>query len=111
MIHLSLISDALAQAEPAQKPNVLLQMLPLGVLIVVFYFLLIRPQMRRSRQHRDMITQLKVGDEVITSGGMLGIVREIGDNFIALEIGEKTAIKVQKSAVNTLVPKGTMKNL
>jgi preprotein translocase subunit YajC len=76
---------------------------------VIFYFMLIRPQMKQAKEHRKLLENLSKGDEVVTSGGLLGRVSEIGDNFIVLEVARETEIKVQKHAVSALMPKGTIK--
>jgi len=76
---------------------------------VVFYFMLIRPQMKQAKEHRKLLENLNKGDEVVTTGGLLGKIIEIGDNFIVLEIAKETEIKVQKHAVSALMPKGTIK--
>lgn len=103
-----LVSPAYAQTA-AQSPNALMQFLPLGVLVVLFYFMLIRPQMKRSREAKDMLSKLAKGDEVITSGGVAGRITEIGEVFVTLEVAANTGIKVQKSAVSTVLPKGSLK--
>lgn len=81
------------------------------VFFVIFYFMLMRPQMKQAKEHKKLIENLGKGDEVVTSGGMLGKITEIGDNFIVLEIARETEVKVQKHAVTALLPKGTMKGL
>jgi len=77
---------------------------------VIMYFLMIRPQMKRTKEHRAMIEKLAVGDEVITNGGIAGVVRAIGDSFLTLEIAERVEIRVQKGAVGNVLPKGTLKS-
>jgi preprotein translocase subunit YajC len=79
------------------------------ILIGAFYFLLIRPQTKRAKEHKQMVETLKKGDEVVTGGGVLGRIIEIGENFIQVEIAESVQIKVQKQAVSSLMPKGTLK--
>lgn len=107
-----LISDAWAQSAPAAaQPSLMAQMLPLVLLLVVFYFLLIRPQMKRAKEHRNMLGALAKGDEVVTSGGVIGKVREIGENLIVVEIADKVEIRVQKQAVTSVLPKGSMQSL
>ena len=103
-----LMSPAYAQAAP-QAPNVVMQFAPLIFLIVLFYFMLIRPQMKRSREVKDMLGKLAKGDEVITTGGLTGVVRELGENFITVEIADTVAVKMQRSAVASVLPKGTLK--
>ena len=77
--------------------------------MAVFYFLLIRPQQKRAKEHQALLSKLAAGDEVITTGGVLGRVTEVGDSFVTVEIAEGVRIKVQKSQVTQLVPKGTYK--
>lgn len=103
-----LISPAHAQAA-AQQPSALMQFLPLIVLVVLFYFMLIRPQMKRTREHRDMLTKLSKGDEVITNGGVAGRITDIGEVFVTVEVATNVGIKVQKSAIGSVLPKGSLK--
>ena len=81
------------------------------IFFVIFYFMLIRPQTKQAKEHRQMVESLSKGDEIVTTGGMLGRINKIGDNFIAIEIASNTEIKVQKNAVSAVMPKGTMKGL
>ena len=81
------------------------------VFFVIFYLLLIRPQQKQAKEHKQMIEELSKGDEVVTSGGVLGRINKIGDNFIFLEIAENLEIKVEKHAVARVMVKGTIKNL
>lgn len=106
-----LISDAWAEAAPAapQDPG-LMGFVPLIVIFVLFYFLLIRPQMKRAKDHRKMVEALAKNDEVVTSGGLLGKVVDVGESFLTVEIAEGVRVKVQKNAVTSLVPKGTTKS-
>lgn len=103
------MSPAFAQAAAQQQPNLLVQFGPLIFLIVLFYFLLIRPQMKRSKEHRDMLGKLAKGDEVVTSGGLTGVVRDLGENFITVEIADNVPVKMQRSAIVSVLPKGTLK--
>ena len=106
-----LISSANAQAAGAAPGgNPLLQMLPLVLIFVVFYFLLIRPQAKRAKEHKAMVAALAVGDEVVTSGGILGRVTETGDQFLTVEVAEGVRVKVQRHTVGAILPKGTLKN-
>ena len=105
-----LISPAYAQTAQ-QAPNALLQFAPLLFLLVLFYFMLIRPQMKRGKEHRDMLGKLAKGDEVVSSGGLAGVVREIGENYLTIEIADGVAVKLQKSAIASVLPKGTLKAL
>jgi preprotein translocase subunit YajC len=84
--------------------------LPLILLFVVFYFLMIRPQMKRQKEHRNMVSALSKGDEVVTNGGIAGRVEEVGESFITVEIAPNVMIKLQKGAVQQVLPKGTLKS-
>ena len=106
------ISSALAQqsAPPPGRPQQgVLGLLPLLVMIAVFFALFIWPQFRRQRQQRKMIDSLAKGDEVITSGGLAGRIVEVGEPFLEVEIADRTVVRIQKSAVSTVLPKGTLK--
>ena len=106
-----LISNAYAQAaDAAAQPNPLVSFLPLLVLFAVFYFMLIRPQMKRAKEQRTMIAALAKGDEVVTNGGIAGRIDELGDSFVSLEIAPNVKIKLQKSAITLVLPKGTLKS-
>lgn len=104
------ISSAHAQAAGAAQPNPLMQMLPLVLIFVVFYFLLIRPQTKRAKEHRAMVAALAVGDEVVTGGGLLGKVTEVSDQFLTVEIADGVAVKIQRHTVQSVLPKGTLKS-
>jgi preprotein translocase subunit YajC len=104
-----LISSAWAQAGGAQ-PNAFMQLLPLVLIFVVFYFLLIRPQAKRAKEHKAMVAALGVGDEVATAGGILGKVTETGDQFLTVEVADGVRVKVQRHTVGAVLPKGTLKN-
>ncbi|NCT67316.1 MAG: preprotein translocase subunit YajC [Rhodanobacteraceae bacterium] len=104
------ISNAYAQAAGAPPAaNPLVQFLPLIVLFGVFYFMLIRPQMKRAKEQRAMIGALSKGDEVLTNGGLLGRVEDIADQFVTLEIAAGVSVKLQKQAITAVLPKGTLK--
>jgi len=106
----SLIPDAMAQAAGAGPQGGGLSMfVMMGLFVVIFYFLLIRPQQKKQKEHQAMLSKLASGDEVVTTGGIVGKITEITDNFITLEIAEGTRIKVQRFHVTSLVPKGTLK--
>ena len=79
--------------------------------MVLFYFCLIRPQSKRQKEHKKLISDLQKGEEILTSGGILGKVTNIKDDFITLEIAKDVSLKIQKSAVQTIMPKGTIKDL
>jgi preprotein translocase subunit YajC len=106
-----LISDAHAQAAGAASGGAggMSQILVLVVFVVVFYFLLIRPQQKRAKEHQAMLSKLATGDEVVSAGGILGRVTDIGDSFVTIEIADGVRIKVQRSQITSLVPKGTYK--
>jgi preprotein translocase subunit YajC len=105
-----LISSASAQAAGGSQPNAFVQLLPLVLIFVVFYFLLIRPQAKRAKEHKAMVAALGVGDEVATAGGILGKVTEAGDQFLTLEVAEGVRVKVQRHTVTSVLPKGTLKS-
>ena len=104
-----LIADAIAQDGAAQQPNLFSSLLPLILIFGVFYFLLIRPQMKRAKEHRNLVAGLSKGDEVVTTGGLLGRITEVGDSFVTVELTDNVHVKVQKHAVASVVPKGTIK--
>lgn len=81
------------------------------IFFAIFYFLVIRPQMKQQKEHKKMVEALGKGDEVVTSGGLLGKINQVGDNFILLEVTNGTEVKVQKNAVSAVMPKGTVKSL
>jgi len=103
------ISSAWAQAAPAQ-PDALTSFIPLILIFVVFYFLLIRPQSKRAKEHRKMVSELKAGDEVVTSGGVLGRVTEAGEQFLKVEVADGVVLKIQRNTVSMVMPKGTFKS-
>ncbi|MEN8216043.1 MAG: preprotein translocase subunit YajC [Pseudomonadota bacterium] len=106
-----LIQNAWAQAGQGQPADAgLINLVMLIVLFVVFYFLLIRPQTKRAKEHKQMVESLAKGDEVVTNGGLLGKITSLGDNFVVLEVDSDTHLKVQRQAIATVMPKGTMKN-
>lgn len=106
------IADAFAQAGGAGTPtsNPLVGFLPLIVIFVLFYFLLIRPQSKKQKEHRQMLEALGAGDEVVTGGGLLGKIVAVGEQFVTVEFADGVQMKVQKSTIAAVVPKGTLKN-
>ena len=104
------INNAYAQAAAPAGSGVG-SMFMFGMLFVVFYFFLIRPQMKQAKEHKTMVESLSKGDEVVTTGGMLGRINKVGDNFLVLEIAKDIEVKVQKNAVSATLPKGTSKTL
>jgi preprotein translocase subunit YajC len=104
-----LISPAWAQAAGSPSGSPLMTVLPLLLIFVVFYFLLIRPQSKRAKEHREMVAKVAAGDEVVTTGGLLGRISEVGEHFVTLQVSSGVAIQVQKFQIAQLVPKGTYK--
>ena len=106
------ISEAIAQTTaPAAggTESSLLGMLPLVLMFVVLYLVMIRPQMKRQKEHKAMIEALAKGDEVVTAGGMLGRVTKMGETYVSLEVGNNVEVQVQRSSVVQVLPKGTLK--
>ncbi len=102
-----LIANAYAQ-DAAAQPGALQQFLPLILIFIVFYFLLIRPQMKRAKEHKQLVANLSKGDEVVTNGGLLGRITNLDDSFATLEVADGVRIKLQRHAVASVMPKGTM---
>ena len=101
---------ASAHAQDAAQPGGLMSFLPLIIIFVIFYFLLIRPQMKRAKEHKKLVSELGNGDEVVTNGGLLGRITEVGESFVSIELAENVQIKVQKHAISSVMPKGTIKS-
>ncbi|CAJ0693584.1 preprotein translocase subunit YajC [Ralstonia holmesii] len=108
-----LISDAYAQTAPAVggAAGGLMSFLPIILMFVVLWFIMIRPQMKRQKETKAMLEALAKGDEVVTAGGILGKVSKVAEQYVTVEIAANTEITVQKSAVTTVLPKGTLKAL
>jgi len=104
-----LISNAYAQAAGGSG-STLMSLLPMILIFVVFYFLLIRPQQKRTKEHKSMVANIGKGDEVLTNGGFLGKVVKVGDNYISVQLGEGMEVKMQAAAVAQVLPKGTLKS-
>ena len=106
-----LIPDAFAQGMPGSGPGgQFAPILMMVVFVVIFYFLLIRPQQKKAKEHQALVSKLSAGDEVVTTGGILGKVTEVGDSFVTIEIADGVRVKVQKFQVGSLMPKGTLKS-
>lgn len=105
------ISEAFAQsaAGGASTQSSLMSLLPLVLMFVVLYFIMIRPQMKRQKEHRTMIEALAKGDEVVTSGGLFGRVTQLVDAIVTLEVSPGVEVRVQRSAISQVLPKGTIK--
>ena len=109
------MSSAIAQTAPAAAPandlsSSLMSMLPLVLMFVVLYFVMIRPQMKRQKELKAMLDALAKGDEVVTSGGMLGKISQLGDHQIGLDVGNGVSVQLQRSAVVQVLPKGSIKS-
>lgn len=108
---ISLIPTASAAAgAPAAGGSQLAPLLVMGAFIVAFYFLLIRPQQKKAKEHQSLLSKLGTGDEVVTSGGVLGRIVEVGEHFITIEVAQGVQLKVQKAQISALMPKGTLKS-
>ena len=83
--------------------------LPLILIFVIFYFVLIRPQTKKQKEHQEMVNALEVGNEVVTAGGILGKIQEMNENYVQLEISENVTIKIQRQTISSLLPKGTIR--
>jgi preprotein translocase subunit YajC len=105
-----IISPAYAQAAGGGDPG-FIGFLPIILMFVLLYFLMIRPQMKRSKEQKAMIEALQKGDEVVTAGGVVGRITKLGDQYVTIEIAPNTEIVVQRSAVQVPLPKGTLKTL
>jgi preprotein translocase subunit YajC len=108
------ISSAFAQTAPAaaaggDMSSSLMSMLPLVLMFVVLYFVMIRPQMKKQKEHRAMIEAVAKGDEVVTAGGVLGKINKVGENYLGLEVSNGVEIQIQRSAVVQVLPKGSIK--
>ncbi len=104
-----LIQTAWAQDGAPQQGDPLIMFLWLGGIFVLFYFLMIRPQNKKQKEHRQMIDALSTGDEVVTAGGVLGKITDVGDQFLTVEVASNVTIKIQRHTVAAVLPKGTVK--
>jgi preprotein translocase subunit YajC len=104
------ISDAWAQAATGAPGGQFQFALIMAAFIALFYFMLIRPQSKRAKEHQALISKLATGDEVVTTGGLLGKIAEVGDTFLTLEVADGVRVKVQKVQIAQLMPKGTLKS-
>lgn len=102
------ISDAMA--EGAVQGDSIAGFIPIILIFILFYFLLIRPQAKKAKEHKGMVASLGKGDEVVTNGGILGRLIKVDESFLTLEIADGVAVKVQRQSIATLVPKGTYKD-
>lgn len=105
------ISDAMAQGAGGQSGGTLELILPLLLMFGIFYFLLIRPQQKKAKEHKTMVEALGKGDEIITNGGLLAKISDVDENFLTCKISDNVEVKIQRHAISSVLPKGTIKNL
>lgn len=99
-----------AWAQQAQQGGGMQLLIMIGIFFLIMYFLLIRPQQKRAKEHKNLLSSLAKGDEVVASGGILGKVTDVGDSFVTLEVHDGVTVKVQKQSVSSIMPKGTIKH-
>jgi len=102
---------SLAYANSAHAPGGLMSFVPFIIIFILFYFMLIRPQMKQAKEHKKLLSELKKGDEIMLASGILGKIEKVADNFVILEISDDTQIKVQKNSVQVVLNKGTIKSI
>jgi len=102
---------SLAYANSAPSPGGLMSFIPFIIIFILFYFMLIRPQMKQAKEHKKLLSELKKGDEIMLASGILGKIEKVIDNFVILEISDNTQIKVQKNSVQAVLNKGTIKSI
>jgi preprotein translocase subunit YajC len=105
-----IISPAAAQAAPAQQGSPISLLVMMVLFFAVFYFMAIRPQMKRAKEHRALLSGLSKGDEVLTNGGVAGRIDDLGESFVTVEIADGVKVKVQKNAISAVLPKGSLKS-
>lgn len=110
LLNILIPSAQAADAAPSANGSGIMGFLPLIIIFVIFYFLLIRPQQKRAKEHRDLVSKLAKGDEVVAAGGLYGRVTDLDDTLLTLEIANGVAIKVQRQSVSQVLPKGTLKS-
>lgn len=103
------ISNAYAEGAGSPAGGGLEMLLMMGVFFAIMYFMIIRPQQKRAKEHKNMLEALGKGDEIVTGGGLLGKITSIGDNFVEIEVASNTQVKIQRQSIATVMPKGTMK--
>jgi preprotein translocase subunit YajC len=108
MISLAHAQTAGAAADPTGG---LMSLLPMILMFVVLWFLMVRPQMKKAKEHKALIAALAKGDEVVTQGGILGRIAKVGDTYVTVEIAAGTEVAVQKPSISLVLPKGTLKSL
>ncbi|MFZ8988513.1 MAG: preprotein translocase subunit YajC [Methylophilaceae bacterium] len=102
---------SLAYANSATAPGGLMSFVPFIIIFILFYFMLIRPQMKQAKDHKKLISELKKGDEVMLASGMMGTIEKVSDLYIILNVANDTNVKFQKNSVQTVLPKGTIKSI
>lgn len=105
-----MLFTVLATAAPAQ-PNAFLQILPMIAIFAIFYFLIIRPQSKRAKEHRTMVDSLAVDNEVVFAGGLIGRIKKIDGDYAVIALDKNTDVKIQRASVITVLPKGTIENI
>ena len=105
-----IISPAAAQAAPAQQGSPVSLLVMMVLFFAVFYFMAIRPQMKRAKEHRALLSGLSKGDEVLTNGGLAGRIDDLGESFVTVEVAEGVKVRIQKNAVSAVLPKGSLKS-
>lgn len=105
------INNAYAEAAPPVQGGSILDFLPLIVLVAVFYFFILRPQSKRAKEHKAMVSALQRGDEVVTTGGEVGRINKVYEQYLGVELAENIEVTVQKSAIQAVLPKGTIKSI
>lgn len=105
-----IISPAAAQAAPAQQGSPMSLLVMMVLFFAVFYFMAIRPQMKKAKEHRALLSGLSKGDEVLTSGGVAGRIDDLGESFVTVEIADGVKVKIQKNAISAVLPKGSLKS-
>ncbi|MES1927290.1 preprotein translocase subunit YajC [Salinisphaera sp. T31B1] len=106
-----LISPAYAQGGAPAGGGIMPTLIMVGLFFVFMYFMIIRPQMKRQKEHKKLLESLDKGSEIVTSGGLAGRIRQVGENFLVVEVSEGVEIRIQKNAVTSVVPKGTLESL
>ncbi|MFA6904574.1 MAG: preprotein translocase subunit YajC [Gallionellaceae bacterium] len=105
------ISNAYAEGAAPASAGSFMDFIPLIALVAVFYFLVLRPQMKRAKEMKIMVAALQKGDEVVTMGGVMGRIAKVGDSYVSLEVAEGVNLNIQKGAIQTVLPKGTIKSV
>ncbi len=105
-----LISDAMAEDAPAPLGGGYEMFIMIGIFFAIMYFMIIRPQQKKTKEHQKLVSSLSKGDEVVTTGGMMGKILKVGDNSIQVEVSEGVAIRLQKNSISSVLPKGSLKH-